>query len=116
MSNDSLRLIYDKYKHSYKGEQGYVVLQQMIQEANKLGESACTLFEEHASPFLDPSVTADDLVRIFEDGWEDAPSIRELIEPHLKQYKQILKFRTALTRDCVSPVVSVQYILVCRSQ
>lgn len=79
-----------------------------------IGENACSLFEEHASSFLDPTVSADDLQALFKEGlgYYGYPSIRSLIEGHLKEYRHILELRVALTRDCVMPIVSVQYILV----
>jgi hypothetical protein len=123
-SSASLRYIYEKYYTYYAGKAGRAFLLDMIKAAKTIGENACSLFEEHASEFLDPSVTGDLLECLFEqgiieaeEGERDSPSIRSLVQGHLKEasveYRHILKFRSALTRDCLhTPMVSVQYFLV----
>lgn len=112
-SSSSLKHLSDKYCAYYSGKEGCACLLDMIERAKKIGENACSLFEEHASPFHDPSITADDLEHLFEH------SIYTLIKKHLKEndvhYLRILKFRAALSRDCsanVPPIVTVQYFLV----
>ena len=108
----SLGYLAGKYQAYYSGKEGRTCLLNMIEQANRIGENACSLFEEHANPFHDSSITADDLERLFEG------SIRSLIEAHLKgfPYRHILKFRAALSRDCDAnispPTVVVQYFLV----
>lgn len=109
--NESLQYLYNKYSACYSGEGGG--LGEMIKQAMLLGENSCSLFEEYASA-SEPSLSADDLVRMFEDGLGDAyPSIRSLIEVEtVRGFRRVIKLRTALTRDCVVPIISVQYILV----
>ncbi len=108
MFNTEQRYIYEKYFDYYGTQEG--TLRGMILAAVKLGENACNLYEEYASP-SEPSVTGDDLERIFEEGIEGRPSIQSLIEGRAKGYRHILKFRTAVTLDC-TPTVSVRYTLV----
>ena len=101
--------IYEKYFNHYGGEKS-TTLQKMIVDAKRMGENACSLYEEYASEF-DPGVSADDLECIFEYGIEGRPSIRSLIEEQAIQYRHILKFRTAILLDSF-PSISVRYILV----
>lgn len=99
--------IYEKY-FAYYSEEG--TLKKMIETARAIGEYSCTLYEEYAT-INEPTLSGDDLERLFEDGIEGRPSLHSLIEGHLSEYRHILKFRTALTLDC-SPMISVRYILV----
>jgi len=105
--------VYEKYRALYGEDQGEA-LREMINKARRLGESSCSLFEEHASAF-DPSLTADHLECLFERGLDTRrPSIQSCIESRLDRsaYRHILKFRVALTRDCIIPAVCVHYVLV----
>lgn len=101
--------IYEKY-FAYYGREGMTTLIEMIGNARQMGETACILYEEYASE-CDPSVTADDLERIFERGLDGRPSIRSLVEKQAIAYRHILRFRTAMVLDCF-PCVSVRYMLV----
>lgn len=100
--------IYEKYFAYYEGDG--TILREMIGNARQMGETACTLYEEYASE-CDPSVTGDDLERIFERGLDGRPSIRSLVEKQAIAYRHILRFRTAMVLDCF-PCVSVRYMLV----
>lgn len=107
--NDALEHVYHKYS-AYYGP-GESILSEMIKKAIEIGEHSCSVFEEYAS-LSEPSYNADDLERLFDKGVKDAPSIKRLVKYHVPECRHILKIRTALTRDCDTPIISVQYIIV----